>query len=237
MFHLLRLYNEPILDQLKLEEALLRLDDRPICILSYGSTPAVVMGISQKVDLVVDQKKLEQKSIPMIRRFSGGGTVVVDHDTCFVTFMGNAKKLSIPHNPDGVHCFFKDLYRQVFEGLPFSYLENDYRLGDKKIGGNAQYFRKDRFLHHTSFLFDWDPENMECLLHPPKMPTYRDDRPHEAFLTPLKKYFNTKEAFLLQIEKVLRNNFTIEEISVSDVAHLLELEHRKTANRVLKDSL
>jgi len=237
MFYLLRLQDMPILDQLKLEEALLRLDDRPICILSYGSTPAIVMGISQKVPLVVDQKKQEAKQIPILRRFSGGGTVIVDQDTCFVTFMGNAKQLNISHNPDGVHCHFSSFYKKVFEGLPFSYLENDYRLKEKKIGGNAQYFRKDRFLHHTSFLFDWKKEHMECLLQPPKMPSYRESRSHEEFITRINGHFPSKKAFLDRVEESLKLFYEVKEITLDEVKPLLYQEHRKTANRVLETSL
>ena len=47
MCRLLRLRQVPILQQLRLEEALLRADDSNWCILNDGSpTPAIVMGIS-----------------------------------------------------------------------------------------------------------------------------------------------------------------------------------------------
>ena len=41
--------------------------------------------------------------------------------------------------------------------------ENDYLFGTNKIGGNAQSIIKDRWAHHTSFLWDYKPERMNYL--------------------------------------------------------------------------
>ena len=41
--------------------------------------------------------------------------------------------------------------------------ENDYLFGFHKIGGNAQSIIKDRWVHHTSFLWDYKPERMRYL--------------------------------------------------------------------------
>lgn len=41
--------------------------------------------------------------------------------------------------------------------------ENDYLFGSHKIGGNAQSIIKDRWVHHTSFLWDYKPERMRYL--------------------------------------------------------------------------
>ena len=45
----------------------------------------------------------------------------------------------------------------------FSLREHDYVVDDKKIGGNAQTITKDRFVHHTSFLWDFDERKMNFL--------------------------------------------------------------------------
>ena len=49
----------------------------------------------------------------------------------------------------------------------------DYVLGDVKFGGNAQAITKDRWVHHTSFLWGFNPERMALLKHPAKKPAYR----------------------------------------------------------------
>ena len=87
--NILHLKNVSIFEQLQLEEALLRADTRNVCIINEGSSPAIVMGISGKAEELIDLEKLEQNPIPVIKRYSGGGTVVVDPNTLFVSFICN----------------------------------------------------------------------------------------------------------------------------------------------------
>ena len=51
--HLIHLKGMSIFDQLTLEEQLLRDDSRNFCILSEGSSPAIVMGISGKPEELI----------------------------------------------------------------------------------------------------------------------------------------------------------------------------------------
>lgn len=46
-------------------------------------------------------------------------------------------------------------------------------FGERKFGGNAQAITKGRWLHHTSFLWDFRDERMRLLKHPGKAPEYR----------------------------------------------------------------
>ena len=57
-------------------------------------------------------------------------------------------------------------------------------IGGKKFSGNAQARKKEYFLHHGTFLYDFDiPKVKIYLKHPPKEPAYRKGRHHEDFLT------------------------------------------------------
>lgn len=58
--------------------------------------------------------------------------------------------------------------------LPSVISATDYVFGERKFGGNAQTITKNRWLHHTSFLWDFEDRNMELLRHPPKAPQYRE---------------------------------------------------------------
>lgn len=49
----------------------------------------------------------------------------------------------------------------------------DYCFGQLKFGGNAQAITKQRFLHHTSLLWDYEDANMLLLKHPDRVPDYR----------------------------------------------------------------
>ncbi len=134
LVRLLRLRGLPILQQLRLEEALLRADAGNWCILNDGSaTPAVVLGISgcargpggyrtlrtllplytrvtralpcRKPGELVHEAAAAAAGVPLIKRFSGGGTVVVDADTLFATLILNASAL-----PD-VECYPRPIMR------------------------------------------------------------------------------------------------------------------------------
>lgn len=94
--HLLRLSKAVgIKEQLWLEEALLRHDTRNWCVLKDGEPagatahPTIVLGIGGKAAKLVELERVTQDQVPLVRRFSGGGTVVVDHDSLFVTFIMN----------------------------------------------------------------------------------------------------------------------------------------------------
>lgn len=223
----LSLVDIPIYEQLQLEEALLRTNEENWCLVNYGSPPAIVLGISAKTHLVVNKEIYLQKPVPIIRRFSGGGTVYVDENTIFTTFIFNQ-----PSSPDKALAWTKDFYQPVFSSFPFHLKENDYTNGEKKFGGNAQYFRKNRFLHHTSFLYDYEEASMNYLLYPPRTPTYRSGRSHSDFLTKLIPYFQNKEEFVARIKDEIDRNFTISIPSRIEALASLHLDHRKTTSLV-----
>lgn len=74
---------------------------------------------------------------------------------------------------------------QARAAAAFSLREHDYCLGDRKFAGNAQAISRERWVHHTSFLWSFSPHNMALLQLPEKRPAYRQDRDHHDFLTPL----------------------------------------------------
>ena len=52
----------------------------------------------------------------------------------------------------------------------------DYVYDENKFGGNAQAITKQRWLHHTSFLWDFQEARMALLQHPARVPAYRKVR-------------------------------------------------------------
>lgn len=174
-----------IYEQLKLEERLLRTSDKNYCILNSGTKPAVVMGISSKAEEMLEPTFFKQNEIALIKRYSGGGTVVVDEKTFFVTLILNKADWKSEPFPEPL---MRSLEPFIQSALPNVRLhQNDFVIGDAKCGGNAQMITKERFVHHISFLWDYDPKRMAFLKLPEKRPAYRANRMHEAFLHPLKQ--------------------------------------------------
>ncbi|XP_042420794.1 uncharacterized protein LOC122008934 [Zingiber officinale] len=93
--NLLRMTTVPILEQLYLEERLLRSSTENWCIINHGtSLPTIVMGISGRPSELVELKSVLRYQIPVIRRFSGGGTVIIDNVTLFVSLICNKNAIS-----------------------------------------------------------------------------------------------------------------------------------------------
>ena len=79
----------PILTQLRLEEALLRHTSDNWCVMAEASgPPSIVLGISGKPAKMCNLDLVARDRVPLIRRFTGGGTVVVGDGTLFVRWGG-----------------------------------------------------------------------------------------------------------------------------------------------------
>lgn len=230
--HVIKLKNIPIFRQLQLEEALLRLDQRNFCLINSGSNAAIVMGISGDPDLLIDKKMLKGNPVPVIRRFSGGGTVFVNEETFFITFICNSSELNVPCYPQHIFNWSQLIYDPVFETKHFKLQENDYVIENKKFGGNAQYLSKNRWLHHTSLLFDYDPAQMDYLKFPAKVPKYRDKRSHADFLCKLKDTIPCKGILSEKIELSLQRQFHLQELALEEIEHLIHKPHRKSTTIV-----
>jgi len=219
-FRLLSLNTYPIEEQLHLEHKLLRSNSDNWCIVNSGSPPTIVMGISGKKEELVDWQRAAQDGIPLLKRFSGGGTVIVDENTLFVTFISQKQLHPFPPFPEPIMRWTEEIYTDVFQHPEFALRENDYVLGDRKCGGNAQYIKKDRWLHHTSFLWDYSLERMQYLLHPKKTPPYRAGRSHAEFLCKLSEQFTSKEELTERLIQAIEKRFTLVETSLEEALTL-----------------
>jgi len=189
-----------ILHQLHVEEALYKLRPlRSFLVLHHSAPPAVVLGMSGRVKKDVSIEAVAAAGVPVIRRFSGGGTVFIDRSTLFSSLISTAEFLQ----PDQVRVFPREVMRwmgafygrafaeaRVEEGSAFDLRDNDYVWGQRKFGGNAQRMSSTRWLQHTSFLWDYDAAKLGSYLPlPEKQPAYRQQRTHAEFLCRLRDCF------------------------------------------------
>ncbi|CAM9864619.1 unnamed protein product [Phaeothamnion confervicola] len=203
LVRVVRLARAPIFQQLCIEEALFYKTDGNWCLYNEGcptEPPTVVLGISGKPERMCNLDAVRRDGIPLIRRFSGGGTVIVDQGTIFATLI--MKQGDVPEcqpYPRDIMSWTEKIYGPAFSRLVdrpdatrLSLRENDYVFGDLKFGGNAQAITRDRWLHHTSFLWSFDPRNMSYLRIPDRMPEYRNGRDHAGFLTTLDAHIGSR---------------------------------------------
>ena len=225
--------NIDIFTQLKIEEAFLRTGEDNLIWINIGSKKNIVLGISSKEEELVNIESAKILKIPLIRRYSGGGTVVVDENTIFITFIFNHEKLSLQPFPTKIMEWSAQFYDTFLKELGFKLKENDYVIKEKKFGGNAQYLTKNRFVHHSTLLYEYEKSLMDLLKHPSKAPNYRNNRPHEDFLISLKNYFSTKEEFIELFIKQLEAKLTLTSIELNTLSLYLDLPHRKSTEYLL----
>ena len=290
------------LERLCLEEALLRHDPQERCwaivgiheptshrILRNLPTPPhvsssqdpnqsclIVMGIGGKAELLLNSDLVKKDGVQVIKRFSGGGTVVLDHSSLWTTFIGRTKDITqveafprpIMHwsadrifgpaftaftqqalsTPvvapakrstmvlDTKSCSATENSGRVVQLLAseepseermdipeFALVETDYVLGERKMGGNAQSIVKGGWLHHTSFLWDYNNENMEYLSLPSKRPEYRGDRSHDDFLVKLKTYYGhlAPQTFFGHVKDSCLGEFNIENVTFHEALDIV----------------
>ena len=197
-YQVIRLKDHTIHDQLLMEERLLRHEDGNYILINSGTTPAIVLGISGNEAELVHLDKLPP-SIPLLRRFSGGGTVIVDEETIFVTFICNKSLHPFAPYPEPILRWAASMLKPSIPTLELR--DNDFVIGNRKCGGNALYIKKDRWLIHTSLLWNYAPQRMQLLKYPPKTPSYRAGRSHDEFLCKLSDIFPSKEEWLTLLHK------------------------------------
>ncbi|GAB65810.1 hypothetical protein PCYB_073120 [Plasmodium cynomolgi strain B] len=165
----------------------------------------VVFGISGKVpNFIKDVNYVKKNKIALIRRYTGGGTVYVRNNCLMLSLILplNFEKERQLYPSNVTEWVFnskkKKKRKKKKKTNSFFHHQNDYvyhrydpvhdEITIKKVGGNAQAFSKNYFVHHTSFLWSCDYDEMErVLVNPSKQPQYRNKRNHKDFLTSLEE--------------------------------------------------
>jgi lipoate-protein ligase A len=174
--------DEALLDELEagLGEPTLRFWESP--------TPFVVLGYSNRIEAEVNRAECERRGIPILRRSSGGGTVVqgfgclnynltlpITDETATITATNN---------------FVMERQQRAIAELIGRDVQiqgcTDLTIGGLKFCGNAQRRKSRALVFHGCFLLNFDLDLIETVLkHPSKEPDYRGRRSHRDFLTNL----------------------------------------------------
>ncbi len=124
------------------------------------------------------------RGIPLLRRESGGGAVVVGPGC-----LNFALALSLDGRPGlaDVTCSYAWLLGRTagvlaVEGIAVRV--SDLALRERKFAGHAQRRVRGALLHHGVLLYDFDLDLVDALLpEPTRRPAWRGDRTHREFLT------------------------------------------------------
>lgn len=148
---------------LALEEYVLKyLDPNEDFIMLWQDRPSIIIGRNQNTIEEINSEYVKANNIPVVRRLSGGGAVYHDSGNLNFTFIvrsdqdrvSNYKKFTKP---------VIDALNQL--GVPAEFSgRNDITIEGKKFSGNAQYYYKDRLLHHGTLLYNSDLSQLQNAL-------------------------------------------------------------------------
>jgi lipoate-protein ligase A len=153
----------------------------------------VVIGYGNKVAEEVNLDAARRHGVPILRRVSGGGTVLqgpgcvnyavilplpadlAGHPLRNIT---STNEFVIGKNAHALQRLLGEQEPVRMQGM------SDLTRGLFKFSGNAQRRKKHTVLVHGTFLLDYDLPLIDHTLHmPTRQPDYRQNRPHLEFVT------------------------------------------------------
>jgi lipoate-protein ligase A len=156
-------------ENLKVEESIL--NSTPLftgILVLWRNEPCVVIGKFQKEEYEVNINYVKAKGIPIIRRYTGGGTVYHDLGNLNITFCKG-------RNDFIFSSFFIEEGRGITEIIASTLkdfvkenVEIDKRnaifVNGKKISGSSIAITKDNFFYHSTLLVNSDIEELKRVI-------------------------------------------------------------------------
>jgi lipoate-protein ligase A len=159
----------------------------------------VVVGYANKIANEVNTAACEKHGTPILRRCSGGGTVLQGPGCLNYTLVLRITDDGPLRNISATNQFIMERNRAAIESLFRTFNTQhstlnisiagftDLVIGGRKFSGNSQRRRKNCLLFHGTFLLDFNLSLIgELLRMPSKQPDYRQNRNHGEFLMNLK---------------------------------------------------
>lgn len=147
---------------LALEDGIFRnLQAHQQVLLIYRNRPCVVMGRFQSPWAEINFPLLHQNSLPLVRRFSGGGCVYHDDDNLNFSFLGHRSHFQVEKN---LEVLFKALAH--FQLVPERGEHFSLAMDGHKFSGSSFKNIKNYQLHHGTLLIKANSNFIEQLLTP-----------------------------------------------------------------------
>lgn len=150
------------------------------------AAPMVVLGRSSVAQREVNLGACRRDGIPVLRRFSGGCTVLAAPGCLMYAVV-----LSYAQRPElraihSAHRYVLDRLAMIVgrwvSGLTRAGI-SDLVLQDRKVSGNSLRCQRTHLLYHGTLIYDMPLTLVERYLNrPPREPDYRGGREHRDFL-------------------------------------------------------
>src|SRR5262249_27251395 len=141
---------------------------------------AIVLGAGGRIADDVDEAACAADGVPILRRSSGGGTVLLGPG-CLLFSLILRYDRSLPLEAiRSSYTYILERISRSLQGLaPAMAPEgvSDLVSGDRKFSGNSQQRKRLHLLHHGTLLYNFDLRRLERYLRlPPRQPEYRSGR-------------------------------------------------------------
>jgi len=149
-------------------------------------THAVVLGAGGRIAEDVDENACQADNVPILRRASGGGTVLLGRGCLLYTLVLSYDRSPLLREVRSSYCYILGRINEELADLMPGIAcagTSDLAADGLKFSGNAQQRKRDHILHHGTLLHDFDIESMgRYLLQPNRQPEYRAGRAHLRFV-------------------------------------------------------
>lgn len=163
----------------------------------------VVMGYANRVATEVRLSFCQRRRIPVLRRCTGGGTVLQGPGCLNYSLFLRLDHGDLQRGISATNDFILARHQEALSALLRTPVERqgqtDLAIGGLKFSGNAQRRKKNFLLFHGTFLLDFDIGLVEqALPMPSRQPEYRLSRSHADFLVNLQQPSSLLKAALSQ---------------------------------------
>ena len=177
---------------LALDEALLMSDQQEWLRFWESPTPLVVLGRSSRAAHEVDLEFCRQQHVRVLRRVSGGGTILTGPGCLMYALLIDLEKRPELRSIDRAHEFVLGRISTGLQkvsnkicpaGVSDLATSNETNRTLRKFSGNSVRVVRSRLLYHGTLLYAADLDFISKALQiPPREPDYRSQRSHADFI-------------------------------------------------------
>ena len=147
---------------------------------------AVVLGAGCRTADEVDEDACLADGVPIARRASGGGTVLLGPGClCYSLVLSYERSPALREVRPSFAWILERICEALLDIEPSIERAgtSDLAIRGRKFSGNAQQRKRAYLLHHGTILYDFDIERIGRYVRmPARQPEYRSGREHPAFL-------------------------------------------------------
>ena len=174
------------LDQALLDEAEAYGTTEDVLRVWESDRPVVVVGRSSRVAQEVDLAACRAARIDVLRRVSGGASVVAGPGCLMYAVILSCERRPELRMIDRAHRYVLETVARGLRTLVDDVSIQgicDLTRGTRKFSGNSLRCQRHHILYHGTILYQFPLAWLSRYLNePPRQPDYRQQRPHEAFV-------------------------------------------------------